>query len=89
MNLFVPDLMVTLLNQIPKPPYSALKPLDTTLNSPTCSSEGPFSASDPREIIWLPRPPSTNTSVSPTLAPFARGLKVVPPVKPGGSAGSR
>src|ERR671913_542213 len=82
-NLFVPDLMVTLLNQIPNPPYSALNPFDTTLNSPTCSSEGPFSARDPREIAWLALPPSTNTSVSPTFAPFARGLKVVPPVNPG------
>src|SRR5260370_7724873 len=69
-----------------QPPYSALKALATTLNSPTCSIDGPFSSMDPRRgPPSLPGAPSMKTSVSPGSAPFTRPVPLgslggIPPV---------
>src|SRR6187401_2395455 len=70
---FVPDFMVTVVNQLPKPPYSALKAFATTVYSETCSTTGPFSRTAPRRVPHaLDGAPSMKTSVAPWTAEFTR-----------------
>src|ERR1700681_1301882 len=65
--------MVTVVNQLPKPPYSALKALATTVYSATCSTTGPFSRTAPRRVPHsLEGAPSMKTSVAPCSAEFTR-----------------
>ena len=80
----MPDLIVTLLNQIPKPPVLGVEAVrDDAELADLLERRAVLRRASRAEIIWPPRPPSTKTSVSPTLAPLARGLKVVPLVNPG------
>src|SRR4051794_1025861 len=70
---FVPDFIVTVVNQLPKPPYSALKALATTVYSATCSTTGPFSRTAPRRVPHsLDGAPSIKISVLPCTAEFTR-----------------
>src|SRR6185369_5490230 len=65
--------MVTVVNQLPKPPNSALNALATTVYSATASTTGPFSSTEPRRVPnSLDGAPSTKISVAPCTAELTR-----------------
>src|SRR4051812_2596868 len=65
--------MVTVVNQLPKPPNSALKALATTVYSATASTTGPFSRTEPRRVLnSLEGAPSMKISVAPCTAELTR-----------------
>src|SRR5437764_1042458 len=65
--------VVTVVNQLPNPPNSALNALATTVYSATASTTGPFSRTDPRRVPnSLDGAPSMKISVEPCTAEFTR-----------------
>src|SRR3954452_5575178 len=71
--VLVPDFIVTVVNQLPNPPNSALKAFATTVYSATASTTGPFSRTEPRRVPnSLEGAPSTKISVAPCTAELTR-----------------